>query len=234
MGTAIHAGMAEFWRNGRGKCADAVLGAFAKEWPIEAPIEFSREGLEELAVKVCKKTVAWCETNMADAKVLMVEEALGEDGHTTPDLVTEENGEVIITDWKYSHQVQPENIHYRLEGSERNHQFRHYAWAVAQKLGRSVSRFRKMVLIGLPTIKVAEDIFEITEEAQEAWLVQANAKWAAMVEMKSFPQWVYRREDGCMPFGEKYPCSMYEACWSCHGDENLMAQFYTREASNES
>jgi hypothetical protein len=29
-------------------------------------------------------------------------------------------------------------------------------------------------------------------------------------------------------YGDKYPCPYYEGCWTCHGDEVKMSQFYTK------
>src|SRR3990167_10504857 len=108
MGTAVHAGLAARWRYRQDSAIGvfapdhAVLGVFAREWPPDAPPEFSREGLESQALKVLDAVLKWIAKEMADAQPVMVEQALGADGHTTPDLVTREPIGLVVTDWKLS------------------------------------------------------------------------------------------------------------------------------------
>src|SRR5690242_1767353 len=83
MGTAIHAGLAVFWRTGAKPEAWAAQ-ALRDGWPADAPPEFSRDGLEAQALKVLDKVLTWCAKEMPDATPLMVEEPLGADGHTIP------------------------------------------------------------------------------------------------------------------------------------------------------
>src|SRR6266481_5514797 len=118
MGTAVHAGLAAGWKWGEVP-RRAVEAAFAGGWPEDAPAEHDRNALEAQALRVLGAVTEWCAREMPDAEPLMVEEALGTDGHTTPDLVTREGGQLVITDWKYSHHVPADRIHYRLEGPDR-------------------------------------------------------------------------------------------------------------------
>lgn len=229
MGSWVHTGMATWWKGGtEAESCRAAWEQSYNEWPEVT--EVSREGITELLSAVILKTIKWCRVEMAGAKVLMVEQPLGEDGKdTTPDLVTEENEIVVVTDWKYSHHVDPANVHYRLEGSDRIHQFKHYTWRVGEYLNRPVRLFRKVVIVGLPKVIVKESTFVPDEQAQAEWLRQSRRKWHEMARMKVDPLMVYRREEGCKPFGDKWPCPMWEACWTCHGDQEMMTKFYVKE-----
>ena len=206
---------------------DAIQTVFT-EWPDDAPEEFSREGLMTLAISVVQAVIKWIPKGLPYANALLIEHPMDTDGHTTPDLVTEEPGGLVITDWKYSHHVPADKVMYRLEGNERNHQFWHYIWAVGEHFQRPVSLFRKVVIVGMPKIIVKSSEFTPTPEALASWLQGARAKWDQMDRMRSGALPVYRREEGCKPFGERWPCPMYEACWTCHGDEGKMHAFYTK------
>lgn len=227
MGTGMHAGLAAHFK-GTPEPATALTEALAREWPDDAPQEYSRDGHEAQALKVLDRLLKWVGKEMLGVDVLMVEHSLGLDGHTTPDLVTRENGVLTVTDWKYSHYVPADRIHYRLEGIERTHQFLHYAWAVGEYMGEPVRQFRKVVIVGGPVIKVVGATFD-PQPYLANWLAQSQVKWAEMRDMERMPELVYRREQGCMMFGDKWPCQMFEACWTCHGDKEMMKNFYTRE-----
>src|SRR4029077_2968961 len=103
------------------------------------------------------------ENEMAEAVPVLVEEPLGVDGHTTPDLVTREplgaSGGLVVTDWKTSWDVPADRVRYRLEGPERTHQFLHYCWAVQEHLGEPVALFRKVVIVGSPKVIVKDVTF---------------------------------------------------------------------------
>ena len=234
IGTAIHAGVGAYWR-GRGGSTDetptqALRLALAIGWPLDAPLEFSQEALESHALKVLDKVLTWISKKMLDAEPVMVEQPLGVDGHTTPDLVTREPGGLTVTDWKYTHVLDPDRIRYRIEGIERTHQFLHYVWAVGQEMSAPVSVFRKVVIVGNPRIIIRAGTFTPEPAALEQWLASARQMWEDMTEMRAGRRVAYQRESGCFMYGPKWPCPMYEACWTCHGDREKMKMFYTRSA----
>jgi len=78
-----------------------------------------------------------------------------------------------------------------------------------------------------PIVKAVE--FTVEKAAFLSWFDGAINKWEQMSKMAQNPASVYRREEGCKPFGEKWPCPMFEACWTCHGDREKMANFYIKE-----
>lgn len=230
MGSAIHKAMSVYWKGDR----DEILGAVEAERLLRGEWIDGTAFEVETYIKILHDTLKacwkWLPKGIPHADVVMVEESLGEDGHTTPDLVTKEgpDAELVVTDWKYSHHVLAENIRYRLEGSERNHQFLQYIASVSERLDTPVKRFRKVVIVGTPkpTVKAVE--FEVVGEAMLAWANQAANKWHEMKRMRANPILVYRREEGCKPFGDKWPCEMFEACWTCHGDRKKMENFYIK------
>ena len=233
VGSAIHAGIAAYWFNQTDRIvpmpppAECLTNVLHQGWPPDAPLEFSQEALESHALKVLDKVLTWIGKEMPDAEPLMVEQPLGVDGHTTPDLVTREPGGLIVTDWKYTHVLDSDRIRYRLEGLERTHQFLHYAWAVGQEMSAPVSVFRKVVIVGNPRIVIRAGTFTPEPAALEQWLVSARQMWEDMTEMRAGRKVAYQREAGCFMYGPKWPCPMYEACWTCHGDREKMKMFYT-------
>src|SRR3972149_2760518 len=220
IGSTIHAWIAGYWRRilDGPDAPDPEMNALdflCEGWPLDQP---GLDAAKEHVRKVAEAVMKWISKGMPDAIPLIVEQSLGADGHTTPDLVTREPGGIVITDWKYSAHVAPENIHYRLDGADRSHQFAHYAWAVNEYLKEyvkeSVRLIRKVVIVGGPRIIVKAVEVMVDEHAQAEWLRQAKVKWQEMGDMTRMPELVYRREEGCKPFGDKYPCEMYDACWT--------------------
>lgn len=233
MGTALHEGMRRYWTDAGiddQQVIDAAHEELQRLWPDTASEEYSLDGMLGLLAKTLLKLVTFFENDMEGAEAILIEQPLGGDGHTTPDLVTREHGELVVTDLKYHHHVPPDRISYRFEYLDRDHQFNHYPWAVEQYLGEPVRWFRKLGVIGSPKIVVRAEMFEITPESQAAWLQSARRKWHEMDRMKiGGPAFVYQRQEGCRPYGEKHPCPMEAACWTCYGDREQMAKFYTKK-----
>lgn len=214
---------------GAGVEAERVL---REQWVVGTSFEI------EAHIPIVHKTLTavwkWIEANMSHVRVVMVEKSLGEDGHTTPDLVTEEeDASLVVTDWKTSWVLPAEKMVYRLEGAERDHQFWHYIMAVSDHLEKPVKRFRKVVIGCTPKPIVKATEFMVEKAAFLSWFDGAINKWEQMSKMAQNPASVYRREEGCKPFGEKWPCPMFEACWTCHGDREKMANFYIREEKRD-
>ncbi len=229
MGTAIHAGLAGHWRR---HLQPKVLltQAFQDGWPSTAPAEYADDGLLSLALKVLDKVLTWIAINMPDAQPVMVEEPLGQDGYTTPDLVTIEEGDILtVTDWKTSWNLDADRVRYRLEGLDRTHQFLHYAWAVGERLGRPVQRIRKVVIVGSPRIIVRDATWSPTPQALEYWLTSARQTWQDMAQVRVGERVATMNTNGCALYGPKYPCTYWEACFTCHGNREQMAQFLVRE-----
>jgi len=233
IGTAIHAAIAWYWRNdhdivGAGVEAERVLRS---KWVEGSAFEI------EAHIPIVHKTLLavwkWIETNMSHVRMVIDESPLGADGHTTPDLVIDSDGDLVVTDWKSSLNLPAEKMVYRLEGAERDHQFWHYIMAVSDRLERPVKRFRKVVIGCTPKPIVKATEFTVEKAAFLSWFDQTIQKWEQMEEMKDNAHLVYRREEGCKPFGEKWPCPMFEACWTCHGDREKMANFYIREEKRD-
>ncbi len=235
MGTAVHVGLSAYWDAKIGRPTvppeDEVSGEFALSWPPDAPPEFSREGLEAQCVKVLDKVLAWVKVNMPDAEPLMVEQALGADGHTTPDLVTREEGQLVVTDWKTSWNLDADKVRYRLEGLDRTFQFLHYAWAVGEYLKEPVRLIRKVVIVGSPRIIVREATWAPTPAAIKQWLTSARQMWEDMSQVKAGERVASMNTNGCKMYGDKYPCPYWEACFTCHGDRRKMTQFLVKDVA---
>jgi len=237
IGTSLHAGMAEYWRGRQGheaeprKVAQATL---AGGWQETA--EQSLEGISQLLDRVLDATIAHCAQHMRYEDALLIEQPMRPDGHTTPDLVTREitpsSDRIIITDYKYHHEVEGKNLPYRLEGDERKHQFRDYHHVVSEYLGEKVGLIRVLHIVGLPKVLIRENNFTYSPESQAEWLRQAKVKWHQMAQMKAGGELhgglTWRNENGCLQFGSKWPCEMFTACWECHGNQEQMAQFYVK------
>lgn len=223
VGTALHAGMAAYWRGH----PDAALPALEAGWP-QGGSEFSLEGTALLLEKMVQATIAWCKKELEGAIPLLIEHSLGPDG-ATPDLVIRNRGQVEVIDWKSHMEVKPDRIPYRLQDPDHSHQFQDYIWRVSEYLNEPVRLFRAVHIIGLPRLIVRETTFVPSEAQQAEWLRQARRKWHLMAMMKVDPALVYRNEGGCKPYGADYPCPMWTACWECHGQPGAIAQFYTRK-----
>jgi hypothetical protein len=233
MGSAVHAGLAMYWKERLRKQAfgvpsNAVIDMFTHGWPQNAPPEFSHDGLESLALKVLDAVLKWIAKNMPDAEPVMVEHPLGPDGHTTPDLVTREAGQLVVTDWKTSWNLDADRMRYRLEGIERDHQFLHYSWAVSEHLREPVTLFRKVVIVGSPRIIVRDAVFRPDPRAIEYWLRSARQMWESMDRMRRGDEVAWLNPNGCFQYGVKYPCPYLDACWTCHGDAEQMKNFLVR------
>jgi hypothetical protein len=254
MGTAIHAGLANHWRVKQGLASlkpeeiliqvkdphMAAEMALRVGWPQDAPEQYSYDVHETLVGRVLNSVLQWIDQEMPDASPVLVEESLGVDGHTTPDLVTREplgafsgasGGALVVTDWKTSWDVPPDRVRYRLEGAERTHQFLHYCWAVQEHLQEPVSMFRKVVIVGSPKILVKEATFQPSPEALEYWLTGARQIWHDMSRVRSGDRVAPQNVNGCKMYGDKYPCPYFEGCWTCSGNEGKMAQFYSKPRS---
>ena len=241
MGSAVHAGIAAYWANSRSPIPTTpaywLNQVFIDEWPDDAPPEYSRDTLTTQALQTLDAVLHWITEHMPDAKPVMVEQSLGADGHTTPDLVTRErsghgSGQgsgLVITDWKVSMSLPADRLLARLEGIERTWQFLHYCWAVGEHLQEPVWMFRKVVIAAGPKILVREATFQPPPAMLAAWLKDAEAKWGLMHQMKTGTLYPWRQETGCFMYGPKWRCPMYDACWTCYGVEKQMAQFNTRE-----
>lgn len=235
LGTALHAGMADYWLGRQGGEAEPrrkALETLVDLWPISEVHSF--EGMAQLLNRVLDATITHCALHMRTEDAIMIEEPLGEDGHTTPDLVTRgfnpdlKQG-LVITDYKFHLEVKPEHVVYRLQDPDHSHQFQHYTWAIQEKFKEPVKLFRALHIVGLPKVIVRETTF-VPSEAQTAhWLAQARRKWHLMEMMRLDPQLAFRNENGCKPYGDKYPCPQWEGCWTCHGDEEMMTNFYVKE-----
>ena len=244
VGSTLHAGIAAYWvwleekgpeMTGSGaKFAEMAAQDYIRQgWPPDAPLEYSRDALESHALKVLDKVLAWVEKEMSGVEPIMIEQALDEKGHTTPDLVTREPAGLTVTDWKYSAHIDPDRVRYRLENIDRTHQFLHYCWAVGKHLKEPVRQFRKVVIVGGPRIMVREATFTPTPAMLDQWLTGARQMWQDMSEMRAGERVAYQREAGCTMYGPKWPCTYTEACWTCHSDPDKMAQFYTRPSRAE-
>ena len=242
LGTAVHAGLAHYWglRAGglhAGPENEAIYNVFLREWPDTAPSEHSLEGYTEQAIKVVDAVIKWIVKHMPDAKPVMVEQSLGADGHTIPDLVTREQADIypdtdgilVVTDWKVSAHLPVDRIQYRLQDLEKTHQFLHYAWAVGEHLKEPVRLFRKVVIAAGPQIRVKDGTFTPTPESLAAWLADARVKWDLMHKMRDGIVFPWRNEDGCLKYGEKWRCWAYDFCWTCNGDEEKGKQFLVKE-----
>ena len=240
MGTAVHVGLEAYWAHGfKESVGEVVKIAFQLGWPADAPPEYDRTMLETQAIQTLDAVLQWIREHMPDAQPVMVEQSLGADGHTTPDLVTREgSGQsghgsghgsgLVVTDWKVSMYLPADRLLARLEGIERTWQFLHYCWAVGKHLQEPVTLFRKVVIAAGPKILVREATFQPTAPMLAAWLKDAEAKWGLMHQMKAGTLYPWRQETGCFMYGPKWRCPMYDACWTCYGQEDTMAQFLVK------
>ena len=239
LGTVIHAGIARWWRwqrNGGHGVGEVFARTELKEmlllnWPENVPAEFSREGLEAQALKTLDAVLKWIPKSMPDAAPVMIEQPLGADGHTTPDLVTREPIGLVVTDWKVSAHLPADRIQYRLQDLEKTHQFLHYCWAVGEYLKEPVRLFRKVVIAAGPQIRVKDGTFMPTPKGLAAWYADARIKWDLMHKMRDGTVYPWRNEDGCLKYGEEWSCWAYDGCWTAHGDPERMRQFLMKGES---
>ena len=228
MGSAVHAGLACYWRQRPDPYQD-VVETLAAGWPDNAPLEFSLSELTKQALKVLDTTLTWIWAHMTDAEPVLVEHTLRADG-CTPDLVTREGGQLVVTDWKTHWNLDTDRVRYRLEGLDRVHQFNDYAYEVGKYLSKPVALVRKVVIVGSPKILVREATWTPTPQALEQWLTSARQVWQDMERVRAGERVASMNPNGCTLYGPKYPCTYWEACWTCAGNQEKMAQFLVKES----
>lgn len=232
IGTALHAGIAQYWRgllhqgDPRETPEHIAASTLAAIWPPDAPVVYSQESAQATISRLLDAFPTWVSTGMV-ALPLAVEKDYGE---ARVDLITEEAGDLVVTDWKYHANVPADRLHYRTERLSRSHQAWHYIWRVGQDFGRMVSRFRHVLLIGGPRLIIRDYVFTVEPDALAAWLHGAESKWMQMSRMNEGMERIYRREEGCYPYGEKYPCPAFDGCWRLHGNESKYDALYHRRA----
>lgn len=239
MGNIIHAGLSAYYlaRNGSLRTQilsdenEAISAALENEWTGEGQEEAYRLAKEcvgeAISLNVLGKT----------GRVLAVEQEMGPEKchpdlviqHTdkiplkNPDVYAEKNW-LEVVDWKLSYRLNPEHVAKRLQSYETSWQLKHYAWRVKQEFHLPCLKVTVVQMAATPKVIAREQGFKITQESLDAWEASARQWWHSM-ESGPYPQ----NYDGCLKYGEKYPCPFYCGCHSLHSDESKFHTLYKRK-----
>jgi hypothetical protein len=240
MGTAIHAGVHEFWLSRdlvkAAQVAQEVLGANFVDQPI-----WTQEGCSKLVSKGLLEAlqgtpghVMWSQT----------EDLVGSEldlGHCHPDLVTRSKvtGQLFVTDLKTSYVVKPQWVSKRLLSYETDWQFHHYAWAVGEKYGEPVEAVRVQLVALSPKVTSWVYPVKLSQARLKNWLETAKSVWINLDQVKN------RIEKYPAPIGGSFhpiqnltSCDQYGGCefkTACHTlelEEKTFASFYDPIPSN--
>lgn len=228
MGNAIHAGLAERYRDyltGDGDEPDKValynlgghwLGDQVSEMPIEAAGRIVGKCLgEALKVDLLGST----------GRVVAVEQEMGPE-QCHPDLVIAHNENWLqVIDWKFSLTLKPEWVAKRLASYETLWQLWHYAWRVQQEFGLPCKQITVVQMAGLPKAFAKRVDYEVTPALLKAWEAGARQWWALMASGFNAPNF-----DGCRKYGENYLCWAYDGCHRLAADESKFDTLYRRKA----
>jgi len=181
------------------------------------------ETLADLAGKGVEKYIA-NDPVPPSWRIVMVEKPLGPE-KCRPDVVVETpQGQVVVVDLKTKRSLEPRYQQSTLEDYRESWQMRHYAWRVADAIGRDVSQYAITIAVLEPRFRVIWDVTILDSELKATWLAGAQAAWNMMARQKAGePPWM------AASHRDRYGmCEFYKACIDYRWEEALMAQDYVR------
>jgi hypothetical protein len=150
-----------------------------------------------------------------------VEKKLPEGGGCVIDLGgLDLDGVLSVADVKYKQNLDARYIQSTIDEYMTSWQFLHYPWAYGLHKGTTCYRMYLCLVTYKPKFSVQLIPHEVHPETQQIWLTSARAKWARMANPDAQLEMASRHKD---MFGL---CSFYDACFTFHLDEGLMAQKY--------
>lgn len=216
IGRAMAAGLAAYFKGSETPWSDIASQAaewLDTEWPDET--RWTHTAIIRLMERALTTAIEQPEGARAirdTETIVAVEQTIGE---CRPDLVTRNrDGELVVTDAKYNHDVKSEWVPKRLQGVRFDWQLHHYAWAVGAYYGEPVAWIRRHLVVGSPKAISRLVQFRVTAPQTAQWLSYAEWVWEQMT----------RERAGNIPIGTNYAscdgkfglCSLIPFCHDFH------------------
>jgi hypothetical protein len=150
-----------------------------------------------------------------------VEQRLPDHGRCIIDLGgLDTDGVQAVADVKYKQNLDARYEFSTIAEYQTSWQFLHYPWAYGEYVGQPCHRMYLCLVVYKPKFSVRLIPTEVHPETQQIWLASAKAKWRRMADPTAQLEMSSRHKD---QFGL---CSFYDACFTFHLDEGLLAQKY--------
>lgn len=227
IGTAIHAGLAAFYRGQTGPVSPAppadprevALAEIRSIWAENADLNL------EAAEKLVSSGLAVAMAHPLDGQVIAVEMTIGD---CTPDLVMSTPAGLVVWDHKWKHRVEEQWMDKELRGTATLHQLWHNAMRVSQAAKQPVVGIGKLLIVSQPKTRARPYFHAISlkrlvaftqaYEIHRARAIQDDARWRA--EGISPPQ----NFTSCWDYGG---CPYRILCHDLEGDETKASNLYT-------
>lgn len=221
IGIALHVGVLQAFQQSSQGVLD--IGTCVQKGLDEIPV--SSDDVRHLAERAIKVGAKEIPSVLRGGRVLIADEDVG---GGRPDLVIEwPDKNIIVVDVKYSRQLPPDRVHYRVEAQETDPQLWDYAWRVGQYLGRSVHYVGFYFVTTSPRNFAHFDPIAIDQQRVATWLSDAEKHWEQMFSIENGNEAPAGRWTACLSRDENYgQCRFYTACHTLHRDESLYPGLY--------
>jgi len=237
LGTAIHAGLAEFYTHHAGGRGSFDLSAATQDAECVAAVSMTenfREGgkytLDACLALVAKGLKEALKTDLlGDGHVVAVEHRLP---HMILDLlVRNSDGTLTVIDHKITLTLERSKLQWRVSDYDPSWQLLQYPWGVREYMGETPS-WSKAHLVALTPRPFAIVLpIEITDARLDDFHTSAAQHWTQM-GMQDYAYEVNRtpapmNTRSCHAYGRK--CDFYELCHVYSGDEKMASALYDRK-----
>lgn len=152
-----------------------------------------------------------------------IEQQLPDHGRCVIDLGGLDSDNILsVADVKYKQNLDARYEQSTIDEYITSWQFLHYPWAYGGYKGQPCYRMYLCLVVNKPKFSVRLIPHEVHPDTQAIWLASAQAKWKRMADPTAQLEMATRHKDS---FGL---CSFYDACFTFHLDEGLMAQKYVQ------
>ena len=220
IGTMLHAAVAQVYRG--------LPNSEPMEPLLDAGWVEQEKWSKERVLKVAKGALSACMPKclyiLGHEDVVAVESEILIDGEYagTPDLITRGDDGLIVTDLKFSLEVDPRYRVRRLAEYDCSYQLWAYADLVQLIYGELPAWLRVHQVYGLPKADDAIVTIRCTHERLDLWQLGAEVWQVRMQEDSSWPP--LPNFTNC--FGKYGKCDYYAACHQCQNDPALMEVLY--------
>ena len=198
--------------------------ATALTWPFEdGESEWTQAGVEKLCGKALVAALKTARELVGSETVIGAEYHLP---HSRPDLISRDyTGALIVTDTKYSLELDSRWRDKRISEYETANQFWHYAWETEEFLGEPVAWFRLHLVTGTPC---KSDLFpfRVDRDRLAFWLQSSADVWQRIEAAQEVPvaglpgNW-----QTCLT-GKYGRCAYYEFCHTFHRNPDTAQVLY--------
>ena len=207
--------------------------ATALTWPFEdGESEWTQAGVKKLCDKALTAALKTARELVGSETVIGAEYRLP---HSRPDLISRDyTGALIVTDTKYSLELDSRWRDKRISEYDTANQFWHYAWETEEFLGEPVTWFRLHLVTGIPC---KSDLFpfRVDRDRLAFWIQSTEAVWEQMAKYMVFTKTLPPQDlpldllpgnwQTCLT-GKYGRCVYYEFCHTFHRNPDAAQVLY--------